>query len=359
MSGSTTPLLITVDVEIAHDRDVQKQLDALWRLAAQRPILPTTWFCTAVAAELFAEPLGLLAQTGHTIGCHGLDHGEWEDYRLLSPEQALATLAEATDRIERAVGVRPRVFRGPRMTTSAATQDALRALGYVADFSVCARRLDLIAASRFNKRWATIGARPYRPAPHDPFLPAGTPRPGELAVVPLSGWGLPLVSGSLYLLGQRLTQALTRTITRSAQQSGAPIVYLFHSYEFVDVCGPVDHRPLHHRLYPASAEARFHLNQRFLASLTNQHGLEPVCADQYIGGWLHDANHNQTHDQDPGRTGHWPRQRGRPGRRTHQGAGDARPAEHPSLARALDQLQIADASGSALDEDAPVHHSVR
>lgn len=359
MSEDALPLLITVDVEIAHDRDLHKQVDALWRLAAQRPIMPATWFCTADAAERFAEPLRLLAQTGHTIGCHGLDHGEWEDYRLLSREQALSTLAEATDRIERAVGVRPRVFRGPRMTTSAATQDALRTLGYVADFSVCARRFDLMAASRFNRRWVTTGAAPYRPVRDDAFKPEGPARTGELAVIPLSGWGLPLVSGSLYLLGHKLTQGLARTMTRVAWRARAPVVYLFHSYEFVDVSGPVDHRPLHHRLYPASAEARFQLNHRFLASLTTRHGLEPVSADQYIGGWLHDANEYQAHDHDHGRTGLWPGQRRRQGRRAHAGAGDARPAEHPSLARSLDQLQIGDAGGCAADEDTPVHHPLR
>ena len=128
-----------------------------------------TWFCTAEAAERFALPLKALVKAGHSIGCHGLDHGEWEDYRLFSPEQAPRVLAEATDRIERAVGVRPRVFPGPRMTTSVATQAALRALGYEADFSVCARRFDLLAASRFNKRWVTTGAAPYQPALDDPF----------------------------------------------------------------------------------------------------------------------------------------------------------------------------------------------
>lgn len=298
---NATPLLITVDVEVAHDRELLKQADALWHLAAQQPAMPATWFCTADAAERFAQPLRALAKAGHTIGCHGLNHGEWEDYRLLSPAQALRTLTEATGRIEHAVGVRPRVFRGPRMTTSAATQAALRALGYVADFSVCARRFDLMAASRFNKRWVTTGAAPYRPALDDALRPTGPACAGEFAVIPLSGWGVPLVSGALYLLGQRLMQGLARPMVGAARRAGAPVVYLFHSYEFVDVAGPIDHRPIHHRLYRASAEARWRLNQQFLAGLATRHGLEPVSADQYLGGWLHDANEHPAHDLDQGR----------------------------------------------------------
>lgn len=359
MSEATTPLLVTVDVEIAHDRDLQQQANALWRLALQRPAVPATWFCTADAAERFAEPLRALAQAGHTIGCHGLDHGQWEDYRQLAPQQALRTLAEATTRIEQAVGVRPRVFRGPRMTTSAATQAALRTLGYVSDFSVCARRFDLMAASRFDRRWVTTRATPYCPAPDDPFKPMGPAHHGDLAVVPLSGWGAPLVSGTLYILGQRLTERLIRAITRNAAQACAPVVYLFHSYEFVDITGPVDHRPIHHRFYPTSAEARYQLNQRFLASLKSRHGLEPVSADQYLGGWRHDANEYQTHDRDRGQKGLWLGKRSGQGRRAHAGAGHAWPAECPSFPHSIDQLQIGDASSCELDEDTPIHHSLR
>jgi hypothetical protein len=327
MISSAPPLLATVDVEIAHDRDLLQQVDALWRLGSQLRGSPMTWFCTAEAAECFAQPLRSLALAGHTIGCHGLDHGTWEDYRQLPPQMALQTLAQATDRIERAIGVRPRAFRGPRMTTSAATHAALRSLGYTADFSTCARRFDLMAASRFDARWLTTGPAPYRPAPDDPFLSMGPPVAGDLTVVPLSGLGIPLVSGALYLLGGRLMSSMAQLMVRAATKAKAPLVYLFHSYEFVDMAGVVDHRPLHHRWYPASAERRCQLNQQFLDTLQFDMGLEPLGADQYIGGLTHDATHHQAHDP------HLDRERGHvwPGdsRSAYTGTHPARPPERP------------------------------
>jgi peptidoglycan/xylan/chitin deacetylase (PgdA/CDA1 family) len=355
MSHVTAPLLVTVDVEIAHDRDLQKQAETLWRLCEQLRPCPTTWFCTAEAAERFAAPLRELAQSGHTIGCHGLDHGQWEDYRRLSPAQALQTLAEATDRVEAAVGVRPRVFRGPRMTTSAATQAALRKLRYAADFSVCARRFDLMAASGFHRRWLTTGPAPYCPDRDDPFAAANEPLEGDLVVIPLSGFGVPLVSGALYTLGHRPMLSLVKLMARAAARSQAPVVYLFHSYEFADVSGLIDHRPIHHRLYPASAEKRFLLNQHFLESLQGSIGLEPVSADQYIGGLSHDTAPYQTHDSHRGRALFWSRE----GRGAHAGTHHAWSAKRQSLADSVDRLQIGDGSCSALDEDAPIHHPLR
>jgi peptidoglycan/xylan/chitin deacetylase (PgdA/CDA1 family) len=144
LTPDPTPVLLTIDVEIAYDRDRHEQTEVLWCLVTECKTLPATWFCTADAAELFSAPLRALIATGHSIGCHGYDHGDWEDYRYLSPECVLQTLSAATQRIEAALGVRPRVFRGPRMTTSAATHAALRVLGYVADFSVCAWRFDVM-----------------------------------------------------------------------------------------------------------------------------------------------------------------------------------------------------------------------
>ncbi len=276
-------LLVTADVEIAHDRGIKEQADAIWRLGSELTLFPTTWFCTADAAELFAEPLRALAQAGHTIGCHGLNHGAWEDYRRLSPSCAMQTLRNATDRIETALGVKPRVFRGPRMTTSAATHSALRALGYLADFSVCAWRFDFMAASCFNWRWLAMGPATYCPTHEDPFLSVGRPVAGELAVVPLSGLGVPFVSGVVYLLGEKPMMGMAQAMLKIASRANPPIVYLFHSYEFVDIAGSIDHRPTHQRFYPTFAEDRYRINLRFLTKLRLELGLKPITADNYLG----------------------------------------------------------------------------
>ena len=278
------PLLITVDVEIAGDRLLCEQTDALWRLGAELSECPATWFCTARAAEQFAQPLRALVADGHEIGCHGLDHGNWKDYRVLSSSTALRTLREATDRIGAAVGVRPRTFRGPRMTTSAKTQDVLRQLGYLADFSVSARRFDFMTASCYEQRWSRTVGTPYRPSASDPFSSVGPARDGELVVVPLSGLGLPLCSGTLYLCGDQLARRIAKTLHRAAVAKRDPLVYLFHSYEFAAMRRGVDHRPMHHRLYPRSPAARYERNHRFLHYLRMSLPTRPLCAASYLEG---------------------------------------------------------------------------
>jgi hypothetical protein len=271
------PLLLTVDVEIAHDRDIGLQHTMLERLATDWAELPATWFCTATAAETFSAPLRNLARQGHAIGCHGLDHRAWEDYRHLDGETARSTLRNATDRIERALGVRPVVFRGPRMTTSAVTQDALVELGYCADFSISAHRFDPFAASAYELRWLRTAPTPYSPSMANPFRRGHRP----LVVVPLSGYGAPFVSGVLYIVGQQAMRLFGRSLAVRAARVDAPLVYLFHSYEFTGL-SKADFRPWHHRLYRSDPEQRYELNAALVRWLVSDLDLEAVSATQYL-----------------------------------------------------------------------------
>lgn len=288
MRCRAVPLLVTVDVEIAHDRDVALQGAMLERLAADWPGPTATWFCTATAAETFAAPLRALVRQGHTIGCHGLDHGAWEDYRHLDRETAGRALRSATGRIERALGVRPLVFRGPRMTTSAVTQDMLVELGYRADFSVSAHRFDPFAASAYQRQWLRMPPTPYNASTVDPFQPGHRP----LVVVPLSGHGAPFVSGMLYIVGQQAMRVFARSLAERAARAEAPLVYLFHSYEFTGLAVG-DFRPWHHRLYRSDPEQRYRLNAELLQWLVGDLGLEAVSATQYLSArgvrYGHDA----------------------------------------------------------------------
>ena len=271
------PLLVTVDVEIAHDRDLALQHAMLERLAIDWAGLPVTWFCTATSAETFSAPLRTLAGQGHAIGCHGLDHGVWEDYRILDREAVASALRSATDRIERALGVRPVVFRGPRMTTSAATQDVLVELGYRADFSVSSHRFDPFAASAYQWQWLRTAPTPYHPSTASPFRYGHRP----LVVVPLSGYGAPFVSGMLYIVGQQVMHVFGRSLAERAARGGAPLVYLLHSYEFTGLA-TADFRPWHHRLYRRDPEQRYRLNVELLRWLVGDLGLEAVSATQYL-----------------------------------------------------------------------------
>jgi hypothetical protein len=273
-----TPLLATIDVEIAYDRDIRAQEKALWRLSSDFRSFPSTWFCTADAAERFAAPLRALSAAGHTIACHGRDHGTWEDYRILPYATIVKTLDEATSRIEAAIGVRPRMFRGPRMTTSESTQAALRQLGYIADFSPCSRRWDFLTASCFSWQWPSTPNSPYRPTSYNAFRRAGPPGADDLVAVPLSGLVLPLCSGTLYLMGEAVTRRLAAALN---QHNGSPLVYLFHSYEFCGISHSTDDRPLHHRLFPQDADTRYRSNWKFLTGLQAS-GATPLAASAFI-----------------------------------------------------------------------------
>jgi peptidoglycan/xylan/chitin deacetylase (PgdA/CDA1 family) len=278
------PLLVTVDVEIAHDRPLRQQREALDDLRTVLAKVPTTWFTTADAAEAFAQPLRRLLDEGHEIGCHGLDHHDQEDYRRLPLTQVRPLLTEATNRIEAALGVRPQVFRGPRMTTSVKTHTILRDLNYRADFSVCSRRFDPWAASRYSWRWLGVGPRPYAPLATDAFRTDPTAEPDAFQVVPLSGMVLPFISGVLFLIGPSWTQRFAGLLTSHARRRRAPLVYLFHSYEFVNVSATGDRRPWHHRLYLEPADARRRANQALVTHLSKDLQLRAMtastCLDQ-------------------------------------------------------------------------------
>ncbi len=81
-----------------------------------------------------AESIGAAAQAGHEIASHSFSH----DYALSRRAQPAieADLIEAEQAIEAACGKKPRGFRAPGYTLSAALLAALRARGYAYDSSL-------------------------------------------------------------------------------------------------------------------------------------------------------------------------------------------------------------------------------
>lgn len=275
------PVLVTCDVEIAPDHDRPQQHAALEFLARVHPPASLTLFVTATAAEAFAGELRALAGRGHALGCHGLDHSPAEDYSRLTEAACAARIGAATERIAAALGRRPVVFRGPRMTTSAAAQAALRRLGYVADFSVCPMRLDFGVSP--GARWESLGSprRVYRPAVDNPFREGNA----DLMVVPLSGFGLPLVSGTRWLLGAGLFRTLFRWVAREAHRNGGPLVSLFHSYEFADLLpGRHPGLPWHQRWYLADRCRRRRWYEDWIADLVQDPAWDCRTADGWFSG---------------------------------------------------------------------------
>jgi len=275
--AGAVPLLVTVDVEIAPDHHLDEQGQVLDRLRTDLRDLPTTWFCTAVAAEQFSAPLQRLVQAGHEIGCHGLDHSPADDYRHMTLARANSVISEATRRIAAAVGQKPRCFRGPRMTTSRYTQSALVTQGYQADFSVCAQRMDLVACGGADMLWLFAPRGAYHPAQESPF------RQGEVPiwVVNLSSLGVPFLSGILYLAGVSFMQALFRALLAESRRTGRPIVYLFHSYEFAHLIHP-GQQPLHQRAYISSRVRRYQMNLALLNYMCASPDVYPMTASMFL-----------------------------------------------------------------------------
>ncbi|MFB2974937.1 polysaccharide deacetylase family protein [Microseira sp. BLCC-F43] len=271
------PLLVTVDVEIAPDHDLDEQSEVLDRLRKDLHGFPVTWFCTAVAAEKFSEPLQRLAQAGHEIGCHGLDHSRADDYRHMTVAGANSAIAIATHRIATATGQRPRCFRGPRMTTSRHTQSALIAHGYQADFSVCAQRMDLLTCGGAEMLWLFAPRGAYHPAVESPF------RRGELPiwVVNLSSLGVPFLSGMLYLAGLGFMRSLFLALLAEARRTGRPIVYLFHSYEFAHLLDQCQ-QPLHQRAYISNRVRRYDMNLALLNYMCTSPDVHPMTASMFL-----------------------------------------------------------------------------
>lgn len=275
--AETVPLLVTVDVEVAPDHHLAQQEQVLDRLRTDLQGLPMTWFCTAVASEQFSAPLQRLVQSGHEIGCHGLDHSPADDYRQMTPARANSVIIEATHRITTAVGQRPRCFRGPRMTTSRHTQSALITHGYQADFSVCAQRIDLLTCKGADLLWLFAPRGAYHPEEKSPFRRGNMP----IWVVNLSSLGVPFLSGILYLTGLGFMQALFLALLAEARCTGRPIVYLFHSYEFANLIH-LGRQPLHQRVYISSRVHRYEMNLALLNYICALPDVQPMTATTYL-----------------------------------------------------------------------------
>lgn len=277
----TVPVLITMDVEIALDHELQAQGEVLEQLrSAFRSMgVPVTAFSTADAAQRFAAQLRGLLADGHEVACHGLSHDDSEDFSRMPPQAIRWTLATATRRIAAATGHVPRCFRGPRMTSSPITQRALVDMGYVADFSVCSQRLDLLNCRGGNLGWLSAPRRPYFPAATSAYRRGNVP----IRVVPLSCVGVPFLSGVLYTAGLRAMRTLFRLLLAESRRTGKPIVYLFHPYEFSPRAAWQRARPKRlHRLYRADRARRYADTLALLEYMLSHSFVRPMAGSEYV-----------------------------------------------------------------------------
>jgi peptidoglycan/xylan/chitin deacetylase (PgdA/CDA1 family) len=216
---------------------------ALPRLAAlfEDEGVPCTFF--AIGRDVDAENgprLRALAEAGHEVGNHSLDHY----YDLTRRDRATMRrqIEGGADRIEDAVGVRPKGFRAPGYTITDALFEELAATGVVYDSSVFPCPAYYLAKGAALALYRALGRRSRSVLDHPQVLLAsadpyrvGRPyvRPGhgvvELPVGVTRGARLPYIGTSVVLWGEAGATALTRATV------GRPLVNLeLHGIDLAD-----------------------------------------------------------------------------------------------------------------------------
>jgi peptidoglycan/xylan/chitin deacetylase (PgdA/CDA1 family) len=224
------PILITWDVDPSPHlscENKKRSLEIATDLCNEFDI-PATFFVTANAEQATPATLERIQSFGHEIGCHGLTHGDEENYDQMPEAMQRAYIEEATGKLELLAGNPIRVFRSPRVKTKACTLKLLAERGYWADSSVCSQRIDFVSSNLINLGWLLAPRQPYQPRHDNAF------RKGDIPIweIPVSAAIVPFISASLNILGIRAAKMLFRLLYVEAKRTGKPIVYLAHPTEF-------------------------------------------------------------------------------------------------------------------------------
>lgn len=236
----------------------------------------------------------MLRQGGHEIGCHGLTHGNEEEYDSMPVAMQQQYLSEATAILRAVGGCEIRAFRGPRVKVSGPTLKILSELGYVADSTICSQRFDLVSSNGLDTGWLRAPRNPYHPSATDAY------RRGDLPILelPVSALLVPFISSTLYVLGLPFMKLLFRLLYMESRRTGKPIVYLFHPYEFADEIkgAKVYKRDLkvhglrvRRHLYRGDAATRLDWNRRLWQYMAGFAGVRFLTASQYVEAQRHDV----------------------------------------------------------------------
>jgi hypothetical protein len=285
------PLILTMDLEIAHDHDIieQKKILSKLRTDFSNNKIPLTIFTTFEALEFFKDELHDFAKEGHELGCHGINHNIKENYKKMSANDISRNIKIFNDGYNLFFSYYPVCFRGPFMSTSSALQKELIEFGYKADFSVCSQRFDFFISKGGDIRWLAAPRMPYRPEIHNPYKKGKMP----LWVIPLSSALLPFISGTMYLLGLNLMKAFYRVLLNESKKTSKPIVYMFHSYEFAEDNGisvPEDKEfndkravtPIHQKFYTKNKLERYNMNHELIRYMLSFDFVKPLTGSQFL-----------------------------------------------------------------------------
>ena len=229
-SRPSVPVLITWDLDPDLWMPVDRRQRALQTVLdlCQRHGIPATFYVTAQPAQAYAEYFPGMRDLGHEIGCHGLTHGDEENYDRMPMDMQRDYIFRATEKLQSALEAPVRAFRSPRVKTSPQMLRLLAECGYMSDSSVCSQRMDLISSNLINFNWLIAPRRPYHPHRNNAF------RRGELPIleIPVSAIVVPFISSLLSVVGLSTMKYIFRLLHAEARRTGKPIVYLAHPVEF-------------------------------------------------------------------------------------------------------------------------------
>lgn len=204
------------------------------------------------ALEKNAAILSTLAEAGHETGNHSFHHEPW--LHLYSEAQIEAEIARAEEAITSATGQRPRGFRGPGFSCSAAVLRVLARRGYAYDASTFPTFLGPLARAYYfatarglsqterEQRKALFGAFNEGFRPLKPYRWQLSQEPGgaggliEIPVTTLPVFKLPLhVSYVIYLssFSPLLARRYFHAAVTMCRLTGTPLSLLLHPLDFL------------------------------------------------------------------------------------------------------------------------------
>lgn len=230
MMIAQVPVLITWDIDPNDYCDLAQKRDALQiAIELSRELgIAVTFFFVAQEAKLYPEEIAEIKQAGHEIGCHGLTHGDEEEYNRMPEEMQRSYIEQATHLLENQTGMSITAFRAPRVKVSSVTLKLLAEYGYLTDSSVCSQRLDFVSSNLINPGWLVAPRSSYHPHRDSAFKRGNL----EILEVPISALVIPFISTSLYILKLPVMKALFWLLYTEARCKNKPIVYLAHPEEF-------------------------------------------------------------------------------------------------------------------------------
>ncbi|NOS80343.1 MAG: polysaccharide deacetylase family protein [Nitrospira sp.] len=287
---TTVPVLLTGDVDYStHHRDQDKKQAFEQMLRAGRELAGSlTFFFVAKEAQQVPEYPRILRNAGHEIACHGLTHGNEEEYDSMPLTMQEEYLKKATGLLSTLAGCKILSFRGPRVKISGPTLKILSRMGYVADSTVCSQRCDLISSNLLHTGWLRAPRHPYHPSEDDAYGRGGL----GILEVPVSALALPFISSTLYVLGLQVMKMLFRALYVESRRTGKPIVYLFHPYEFADeIKGAKDYSGnlkvhglrLRRHLYRGDSASKLAMNLQLWRFMAGFEGVRFITVSQYAG----------------------------------------------------------------------------